>query len=121
MKLNELNKKYEGSALDMNKWKFSGMAPLGSLALSVRDVELDDGELYDFNALIALDGSAKPSDIALHGDYGSFDRLEKFSVSRNDVGWQIPELDERFIDALDTMIAPAFGWSHLQLPRPSCL
>lgn len=109
MTLNDLNKKYEGRPLDMKKWRFSGMAPMGSLALAANDVELDDGKFYDFNAIIALDGSAKPSDIALHGNYGCFARLETLSVRRNGDPEPIVDPADHFINAIDTMIAPAFG------------
>ena len=65
MTLDELNRKYEGRPLDMKKWRFSGMSQVGGLALAANDVELDDGNFYDFNAVIEMGGNAKPSDIAV--------------------------------------------------------
>lgn len=109
MTLNELNQKYKGRPLDMKKWRFSSMAPMGSLALAANDVELDDGKFYDFNAIIALDGDARPSDVVLHGNYGSFAQLAKFSVRRNGAAEPIHDPADYFVDAIDTMIASAFG------------
>ena len=109
MTIKELNKKYAGRPINMKKWRFSGMAPMGSLALAVNDVELDDGNFYDFNAIIEMDGSANPSDIVLHGNHGGFGRLALFSVRRNGDSKPIIHPADRFIDAIDTMIAPAFG------------
>ena len=109
MTLDELNRKYEGRPLDMKKWRFSGMSQVGGLALAANDVELDDGNFYDFNAVIEMGGNAKPSDIALHGNCGCFGKLRKYSVRRNGESEAISEPDGRFVDAIDTMIAPAFG------------
>lgn len=109
MTLDELNRKYEGRHLDMKKWRFSAMAPMGSLALVANDVELDDGNFYDFKAIIALGGDAKPSDIMLHGNCGCFDRMVNVSVRRNGDGEPIRDPADSFVDAIDTMIAPAFG------------
>lgn len=109
MTLNELNRKYEGRPLDMKKWRFSAMAPMGSLALVAKDVELDDGNFYDINATIALGGNIKPSDIMLHGNYGCFCRMGNLSVRRNGDDEPIHDPADCFVDAVDTMIAPAFG------------
>ena len=106
MTLDELNRKYEGRPLDMKKWRFSGMSQVGGLALAANDVELDDGNFYDFNAVIEMGGNAKPSDIALHGNCGCFGKLRKYSVRRNGESEAISEPDGRFVDAIDTMIAP---------------
>lgn len=109
MTLEELNTKYKGRPLDMSKWHFSGMSTMGSLALAANDVELNDGQFYDFRATIHMDGSAKPSDIIRHHDYGKFERLSSVSVRLNGESEPLEDNAGTFIAAIDTMIAPAFG------------
>lgn len=109
MTIKELNEKYAGRNANMKKWRFSGMAPMGCLALAVNDVELDDGNFYDFNVIIEMDGSTKPSDIALHDNYGGFGRLGKLFVRKNGDSNPIHNPSDLFVNAVDTMIAPTFG------------
>ncbi len=109
MTLADINAKYKGRPLDMAKWRFSGMAEMGNLALAVNDVELDDGCLYDFRATIRLDWSGKPSDIVRHGDCGTFAGISAPSVTRDGEREPVSNGGDIFADAIDTMIAPAFG------------
>lgn len=109
MKLSDIKMKYEGRPLDIAKWQFSGMAEMGSLALAVNDVELDDGCFYDFKATIKLTGSGKPSDIVRHGNYGTFADISAVSVAKNGEKDPIENGGDIFADAIDTLIAPAFG------------
>ena len=109
MTLADLNSKYKGRPFDMAKWRFSGMSTMGGLAFAVNDVELDDGQFYDFRATITLGGDATPSDIVRHGNYGFFDSLSAVSVTRNGEKKPMENGGDLFADAIDTMIAPAFG------------
>ena len=109
MTLADINMKYKGRPLDMAKWQFSGMAEMGSLALAVNDVELDDGCFYNFRTTIKLDWNGKPSDIVRHGNYGTFASMSAVAVMRNGEEKPLENGGDIFADAIDTMIAPAFG------------
>lgn len=109
MKLTDIKKKYYGRPFDMTKWQFSGMAAMGGLALAVNDVELDDGCFYDFRATISMNSSGRPSDIVRHGNYGTFADISAVSVTKNGEQDPIENGGDIFADAIDTMIAPAFG------------
>ena len=109
MTLADINSKYRGRPLDMSKWQFSGMAEMGILALAVNDVELDDGCFYDFRATIAMEWSGNPSDIVRHGEYGTFASISAVEVTRNGEAKPLENGGDIFADAIDTMIASAFG------------
>lgn len=109
MRLADINTKYNGRPLDMTKWRFSGMAEMGNLTLAVNDVELDDGCFYNFRATINLDWSGKPSDIVRHRNYGTFADISAVSVTMDGEEEPVANGGDIFADALDTMIAPAFG------------
>ena len=111
MTLADINRKYKGRPLDIAKWQFSGMAKMGSLALAVNDVELDDGCFYNFRATIAMEWSGRPSDILRHGDYGTFANMSAVAVTRNGEAKPLENGGDMFADAIDTMIAQAFGLS----------
>lgn len=109
MTLADLDKKYDGRPIDMAKWQFSGMSEMGSIVLAVNDVELDDGCFYDFRATIKLNCSGKPSDIVRHGNYGTFAGIFAVSLTKNGEPEPIENGGDIIADAIDTMIAPAFG------------
>ena len=106
MNLKELNEKYHGRHIDYSRWTFAGNAPLGQLALVQNDVILDDGMSYDFHVVIELGGVERPSDVR-HPEKWIFNQIVGAAVK---VGCEVIEdAGDVFADAIDTLIAPAFG------------